>query len=113
MRLPPGHHEVPLSGHVGRAPTGAGHAGFFGTNVSRKGNGDFEVNEDEAVKIIALAYYPRDVQAFPDEWDQMRMLHGDADGDIKRCFDIIRLAVFNINEDKGNLLCPTYFSLRQ
>ena len=41
--------------------------GFFGTIVSRKGNGDFEVDEDEAVKIIAFAYYHRDVQAFPDE----------------------------------------------
>ena len=41
------------------------------------------------------------------------MLHGDADGDIERFVDIIRMAVFNINGDKDNLLCPTYLSLRQ
>ena len=65
------------------------------------------------MKIIALAYYHRDVQAFPDEWDPVRLLHGDADGDIERFVDIIQMAVFNTNGDKGNLLCPMYFSLRQ
>jgi len=86
---------------------------FFGTIVSHKGKGDFEVDEDEAVKIIALAYYHRDVQEFPNVWDPVRVLHGDVDRDIERFVDIIRLAVFNINGDKGNLLCPTYFSFCQ
>ena len=54
---------------------GLGTPGFFGVIVSRT-----ESSMAYEVKPIALAYYDRDAQSFPDEWGPAHVLHDDAGG---------------------------------
>ena len=86
--------------------------GFFGEIVSRDPNGHIKVNEDEAVKIIALTYFYRDRHAFPLTWDPASVLNNELRGSILKFVNVIRRQVFNLHGDKGNMLCPTLYSLR-
>lgn len=87
--------------------------GFFGVIVKQGVHGQYEVDEDEAVKIIAMAYYHRDAQAFPKDWNPAEVLNDGARGNIREFVEILRLRVLGIHGAKGNMLCPTYFSVRQ
>ena len=74
------------------------------TDVSR-------INTDEAVKIIALTYFYRDRKAFPNAWDPASVLKDELSGSVDRFVNVIRRQVFNLHGSKGNMLCPTRFSL--
>ena len=76
-------------------------------NASRTINNSFEVDEEAAVKPIALAYYHRDTQ--PDELNPAHVLHDDAGGCVEKFVDIVRLVIIKIKGRVGTLLCPTSF----
>ena len=86
--------------------------GFFGEIVSADLDGHVKVNENEALKIIALTYVYRDRHAFPLTWDPASVLNHELHGSIEKFVNVIRRQVFNLHGDKGNMLCPTLYSLR-
>ena len=86
---------------------------FFEVIVNQFHGGYFEVDEDEAVKMIAHTYYHRDARQFPAGWDPCYVLNHDAHGNVESFVGAVRLTLNEIRGAKGNLLCPTHFSLRQ
>ena len=83
--------------------------GFFGDIVSRNRNGYVRINTDEAVTIIALTYFYRDRKVFADAWGPA--FKGELRGSVDKCVNVIRRQVFNLHGSKGNMLCPTRYSL--
>ena len=103
---------MPIPSRMGIAVAGLAIQDFFGEIVSRDPNGYIKVNEDEAVKIIALTYLYRDRHAFPLTWDPSSFLNHELRGSILKFVNVIRRQVFNLHGDKGNMLFPTLYSLR-
>lgn len=85
----------------------------FGAIVSRTKNNNCEVDKAKAVELIVLAYYHRDAQFFPDEWNPARVPQDDAGSCVERFVDIVGLVVSKVKGRVGNLLCPTFLSLYQ
>ena len=85
---------------------------YFGEIVSADSDGHVKVNEDEAVKIIALTYFYRDRRAFPLTWDPASAPNHELYGSIEKFINVIRPQRFNLHGDRGNMLCPTLYSLR-
>lgn len=57
---------------------------FFGVIVKRADAIHLEVNEDETVRIVALAYNRGDARAFPAEWNTCRVLNDHKYENVKR-----------------------------
>ena len=64
------------------------------------------------MKIIALTYFYRDRHAFPLTSDPAFVLNHELRGSIQKFVNVIRRQVFILHGDKGNMLCPTLYSLK-
>ena len=83
--------------------------GFFGDIVSRNRDGYVRINTNEAVKMIALTYLYRDRKAFTDAWDPS--FKDELSGSVDKLVNVIGRQVLNLHGSKGNMLCPTRYSL--
>lgn len=86
--------------------------GLFGIMVMQNVYGQYEADEDEAVKIVAFAFYQGDAGAFPKEWNPPVMLEVDADENIERFVEIDRPTTSRIHGVKDTMLYLAYSSLR-
>ena len=70
------------------------------------------INTDEAVKIIALTYFCRDRKAFPGAWHPpASVLKDELSGSVDKYVSVIRRQVFNFHGSKGDMVCPSRYSL--
>ena len=71
-----------------------------------------KVNEDKAVKTIALTYFYRDRPAFPLTWDPASVLNHELCGSMEKFVTVIKHEVFNLHGARLNVICPTLYSIR-